>query len=442
MAHSIGTMGVLPVVLWVVVVCCSGLLPWGCRSAAPQGPGDITPPHTTAMPAGGIFRCGLLRSVSSLTRQATIFYAWDDATKQRYTAPIRVPASQTGPLTLTFWAQDAAGNREPPRRAHYVLAPAVPHLESLGIDRTVLGLDETASLRWRSTAVGATYALAVTQSGWGPGRLLAHGTVTSEGEQHTPITGKALRPGENRLWLRVQDAAGAEASTALELTVQATPATTRAWPAGGVFGRPQKVTLFTERPATIYFTTDGSLPTLDSPRYTTPLSIERDTVLHYFSVDAYGNREAPHQERYEIHPQAPTIALQTLSGDVVGGETPVVFTWRSDMAGRYEVVLVHGHEPRQVAVQQGTVQRQQAVHSYHCARLCHCRGVAGAGAGAAGGGQSRSGVFLAAGALSRNLCGDPLPRHPEHHCGLGHRATPRASDAWSASAGHVSDTRP
>ena len=363
MAHGIGTMGVPPVVLWVVVVCCSGLLPLGCRSAAPQGPGDITPPHTTAIPAGGIFRVWPPEIRLVADEAATIFYTWDGATKQRYTAPIRVPVSQTGPLTLTFWSQDTAGNREPPRRAHYVLAPAVPHLEYLGIDRTVLGLDEAAALRWRSTAVGATYALAVTQSGWGPGRLLAHGTVTSEGEQHTPITGKALRPGENRLWLRVQDAAGAEASTALDLTVHATPATTRAWPAGGVFGQPQQVTLFTERPTTIHFTTDGSLPTLDSPRYTTPLSIDRDTVLHYFSVDAYGNREAPHQERYEIHPQAPTIALQTLSGDIVGGETPVVFTWRSNMAGRYEVVLVHGHEPRQVTVQQGTVQRQQAVHS-------------------------------------------------------------------------------
>ena len=105
-----------------------------------------------------------------------------------------------------------------------------------------------------------------TQSGWGPGRLLAHGAVTPEVEQRTSITGKALRPGANRLWLRVKDTAGEEASTSLELTVQATPATTRAWPAGGVFGRPQKVTLFTERPATIYVTTDGSLPTLDSPR--------------------------------------------------------------------------------------------------------------------------------------------------------------------------------
>ena len=147
-----------------------------------------------------------------------------------------------------------------------MLAPAVPHY--LGIDRTVLGLDEAAALRWRSTAVGATYALAVTQSGWGPGRLLAHGTVMSEGEQHTPITGKALRPGKPPLVTGARRCRRRGLGR-LDLTVQATPATTRAWPAGGVFGQPQQVTLFAERPATIHFTTDGSLPTLDSPVYNT-----------------------------------------------------------------------------------------------------------------------------------------------------------------------------
>jgi hypothetical protein len=314
-----------------------------------------------AIPAGGIWRAWPTEIRLVVDEAATIFYAWDGTTAQRYAAPIRVPASQTGHLTLTFWAQDAAGNRGQPRREHYVLAVTAPHLEPLGIDRTVLGVDETAVLRWRSTAVGATYELAVTQSGWDAGRPLAHGAVTPEVEHQTPITGQALRPGENRLWLRVKDAAGAEAAASLQLLVQATAATTRTWPAGGVFGRPQTVTLLTDRPASMYFTTDGSLPTLHSPRYTTPLRIERDTVLHYFSLDAYGNREAPHQERYELHPQAPTIALQSLSGYDVSGEAPVVFTWRSDRAGRYDVVLVHEH--RQVTVQQGTVQRQQTVQS-------------------------------------------------------------------------------
>ena len=94
----------------------------------------------------------------------------------------------------------------------------------------------------------------------------------------------------------------------------ATPAITRAWPASGVFGTPQTVQLFTDRQAVIYYTTDGSEPTLDSPRYTDPVRLEGSLQLRYFSVDPYGNREAAREERYEIQPQAPTIMLRTISG--------------------------------------------------------------------------------------------------------------------------------
>lgn len=116
MAHGVGTVGLLPVVLGVVVVFCSGLLLMGCRPAAPQAPADMTPPRTTAIPAGGIWRAWPTEIRLVVDEAATIFYAWDGTTAQRYAAPIRVPASQAGHLTLTFWAQDAARNREPPRR--------------------------------------------------------------------------------------------------------------------------------------------------------------------------------------------------------------------------------------------------------------------------------------------------------------------------------------
>ena len=355
-------MGLRSVALWIAAVLCSGLLQQGCRPAASGAP-DVVPPHTTAVPAGGIYHALPAEIRLFANEKATIYYHWEGTAAQRYTAPIRVPASETPHLRLTFWAQDSAGNREQPHREHYVLSPETPHVEHLGIDRTVLGVAETATLRWRSTAADATYELAVTSGGWGPGQPLARGVATPGVEHQTPIPGKALHPGGNRLWLRVQDAAGGEASTSLILTLQATPVLTRAWPAGGVFGRPQTVTLFTDRPATIYYTRDGSVPTLDASRYTTPLTIERDTVLRYFSLDAYGNREEPQQEHYTIQPQTPTIQLQTLSGYAVGGEEPVVFTWHSDMAGRYEVVLSHLHEQRQVTVQQGVVQRKQEVRS-------------------------------------------------------------------------------
>ena len=119
----------------------------------------------------------------------------------------------------------------------------------------------------------------------------------------------------------------------------------------------------------------------------------------------------------------------------------MVFTWRSNMAGRYEVVLVHGHEPRQVTVQQGTVQRQQAVHEYHCARLCHGRGVAGAGAGAAGGGKTGVVSFwLRAYYLETFAETRYLDAQSTTQPGTPRNAT--CANARSASAGHVSDPRP
>jgi hypothetical protein len=130
-----------------------------------------------------------------------------------------------------------------------------------------------------------------------------------------------------------------------------------------VFGNPHTVQLLTERQATVYYTTDGSEPTLDSLRYTAPLRFEASTRLRYFSLDAYGNREAPHEEYYEIRPQVPTITLQTISGFEVESEAQVVFTWQSDTAGHYDVTLRQQPDGRAVTVLQGRVERQRHMRS-------------------------------------------------------------------------------
>jgi hypothetical protein len=130
-----------------------------------------------------------------------------------------------------------------------------------------------------------------------------------------------------------------------------------------VFGTGQTVRLFTERQATIYYTTDGSEPTLDSARYTAPLRLEHSTQLRYFSVDPYGNRETPRQERYDIRPQVPTLILRTISSFDVESEAQVVFTWQSDMAGYYDVTLRQRHNDREVTVLQGKVERGRDMRS-------------------------------------------------------------------------------
>jgi hypothetical protein len=339
-----------------------GLFLYGCSTAEPNLR-DVIPPHTVAVPAGGVYRTLPARIRLLVEAGAVVYYRWQGQDERRYAGPIQVPEAATRHLILTFWAQDAAGNREAVNREHYLLDPAVPAVEILALDRPVLGASETAVLHWRSSALRATYELAVTSSGWGPGRRLAHGQVASDEERRTPIPGAALYPGENRLWLRVRDAAGTTAAVSRMLLVYATPATTRAWPAGGVFGTPQRVTLFTTRPATIYYTTDGSAPTIRSRQYTEPIRLSRSTVLRYFSIDPYGHREPLGQEQYDIRPQVPTVTLQALSTYEVHETAPVRFSWRSDTAGRYDITLLRRRDQRQITVQQGTVRRHTVVHS-------------------------------------------------------------------------------
>ena len=334
----------------------------GCGSSTPPTL-DRVPPHTLAAPAGGIYRTFPPAITLTSEAGAIIYYRWEGGSEQRYTAPLQIPESGPQPRTLHFWAEDDAGNRGPRRREHYLHAPEAPEVSILDLDRSVLGKNDFATLRWRSAETNATYELAVTSGDWGEGKRLAQGSVTPGLVQQTTIAASALFPGENRLWLRVKPLTGAVAATSRLLTLHATPASTRSWPPGGAYGTAQAVALITERPATVYYTIDGSEPTLASPRYTQPLTLAQSTTLRFFSVDAYGNREATQQEHFAIQPQAATISLLTLISHGVGSDAPLLLSWRSNKDGRYDVTLQSQQEARQVTVQQGVVQRQQEMQT-------------------------------------------------------------------------------
>jgi hypothetical protein len=316
-----------------------------------------------AIPAGGIYRT--LPPAITLTSEAgaRIYYRWEGGNEQRYTAPIQIPETGSQPRTLHFCAQDATGNREPWRREHYVHAPAAPQVTLLSLDRSELGGHDTATLRWRSAETDALYELAVTSGDWGTGKRLAQGAVVAEAVQQTTIMAADLFPGENRLWLHVKRPTGEVAAASRLLIRHAAPATTRPWPPGGVYGTAQTVALVTERSATIHYTTDGSEPTLASPRYTQPLTLERSTILRFFSIDRYANQEPPQRAHFTIEPQAATIILPTLVRHEISSAAPLVLSWQSTQDGRYDVTLQSQHEPRQVTVQQGMVQRKQVMHT-------------------------------------------------------------------------------
>src|SRR6185436_2106205 len=82
-----------------------------------------------------------------------------------------------------------------------------------------------------------------------------------------------------------------------------TPPTIAAAPPGGSFGSALSVTLTAtdNNPGTsIYFTTNGSTPTLASTRYTAPIPIATTTTLKFVAIDAAANSSSIGSETYTI----------------------------------------------------------------------------------------------------------------------------------------------
>jgi peptidoglycan/xylan/chitin deacetylase (PgdA/CDA1 family) len=77
-------------------------------------------------------------------------------------------------------------------------------------------------------------------------------------------------------------------------------------PIGGSYNTDKIVTLSMNKEGSIYYTTDGSVPTISSTQYTAPISITSTTVLNFFAVDLEGNLSPMYTKTYTIDKVAPT----------------------------------------------------------------------------------------------------------------------------------------
>ncbi len=80
---------------------------------------------------------------------------------------------------------------------------------------------------------------------------------------------------------------------------------TTANPSGGTYYDAVDVELITDKPATIYYTTDGGDPTVNSFVYNGPINIAENRTLKFFSQDSEGNMESIRQEVYFIQTGTP-----------------------------------------------------------------------------------------------------------------------------------------
>ncbi len=117
-------------------------------------------------------------------------------------------------------------------------------------------------------------------------------------------------------------------STAVSSFIQfdTLPPATSATPAGGVYGPGLMVTLASNETATIYYTTDGTMPTTGSAAYVGPISIFAATTFKYFALDTAGNSGPVNTAIYEIAASPPLESLLINNGAVYTNSLSVTLT--------------------------------------------------------------------------------------------------------------------
>ena len=104
-------------------------------------------------------------------------------------------------------------------------------------------------------------------------------------------------------------------------------------PAGGTYGEPQTVTISCTTPgATIYYTTDNTVPTTESNVYSSPLNISETTTVKAMGVKAGMNNSNVATATYTIIEMVTLTSIEDIwdyAEEVGGDATPVMVTFNN-----------------------------------------------------------------------------------------------------------------
>jgi N-acetylneuraminic acid mutarotase len=280
---------------------------------------DTIPPTTTAVPPGGTYTSA--QNVVLITDEtATICYTTDGTDPDEASSVYSTPIIINSDTTLKFFAKDTAGNSEAIKTQNYAFAssdtipPTTTAIPPGGTytsaQNVVLFTDEPATIYYTTNGSDPDETSSV---------YSAPITISSD----TTLKFFAKDTAGNSEAIKTQNYVFAPSDT--------TPPTATAIPPGGTYNWQQNVVLFTDEPATIYYTTDGTDPDETSSVYSTPINIISWTTLKFFAKDTAGNSEIIKTEIYTIIgdywitgvANMPT-ARQALTSSAVNGKIYVI----------------------------------------------------------------------------------------------------------------------
>lgn len=283
------------------------------------------PPVTSAAPRGGTFNKPV-RVTLVTDEEASIYYTLDGSTPTTgsfvYTGPVLI--SDNGITVLKFFAVDLLGNQEDVRVEQYIIDTTPPETSAIPsggrytTNSTVtLSADEEATIY---------YKLCVNE--YNPEKCLD--PAVSDADVLTgDTTVGGIEIGTGVLKYFSIDRAGNQEDVRTQVYLTGNSPYTYAYPSGGLYTTPQFVQLWSDviagATATVYYTTDGSIPDLSSPSCLSPCNIliysEGTTPLKFFAQDSFGNNEAVRTELYTIDSIPPTTTISPPEGEYVGSQS-------------------------------------------------------------------------------------------------------------------------
>lgn len=247
---------------------------------------DTLPPTVSADPPGGTYGTPLDVTLTA-DEPATIYYTTDGSTPSPASATYMAPIALATTTTLRFLAIDSAGNMSRVVTETFtIVAPPDTTIKD-GPSGTSASAD--ATFTYAANEAGATFECRIDGSPFA--------SCPESG-----ITYTRLGDGEHTFEVRAVGMAGTDPTPATRTWMIDTIApSVAADPPGGVYHDPVTVTLISDDPlATIFYTTDGSVPTPSSAIYTGPIVLAAATTVQFIAQDAAGNQSALGSETYSF----------------------------------------------------------------------------------------------------------------------------------------------
>jgi hypothetical protein len=177
---------------------------------------------------------------------------------------------------------------------------------------------------------------------------IAAGSGTAVGGSYSVTLDAALSSGQYVISATAMDDAGneGELSAGMVITIDLEAPVAFASPGGSVVRTGQPVTLQSpDANARIFYTRDGSQPTVSSTRYTGPIGITTNGTLRYIAVDQAGNASGVMAETYAIDSASPVVAITApADGAEVRGVTRLSATASDNLEVARVQFLVDGIE--------------------------------------------------------------------------------------------------